>query len=322
MITRIGDIVINARVYSEASISSIRTHIEKNGSKYITYPKFIFLCGKGYDKEKLNTYKNSNRGIIQDFINKLLPDAKIVLSEQMWEEGFDENIDLLTFEEFLAEVSDAIILFVESPGSFCELGAFAYANALFSDKLVVVMDEQYRENQSFISTGPVLKAKKDGSKVVYAQIEDGALLASSEIRNVMLELADRIKSKKSTINKRIINDNHKQVYISSFIIEILEVLKIVQPISRTDLLQIYKLIKNYESFTLVKRDGHEFNREIKFGYILKLLQTANIIEEKLSIITLSDHNKLQSFMLKYSGYAMDRERNRIICKKYKYGEYV
>ena len=42
----------------------------------------------------------------------------------MWEDRFDNSIDLLIFEEFLAEVSDSIILFVESPGSFCELGAF------------------------------------------------------------------------------------------------------------------------------------------------------------------------------------------------------
>lgn len=313
---------MNVKVYSDESISSIRNHLEKRGSKYITYPKFIFLCGKGFDKSKKDSYKNSNRGIIQDYIKKLLPDVNIVLSEQMWEDGFDESIDLLTFEEFLAEVSDVIILFVESPGSFCELGTFAYADVLFGDKLVVVIDEKYRDSRSFISTGPVLKAKKDGSKVVYAQIEDGALLASSELRNEVLVLADTITSKRSQVNKRIINEDGNQVYISSFIIEILEVLRIVQPISKFDLLQLYKSIKNFESFTLVKRDGHVFSREIKFGYILKLLQTAGIILENSSIITLSDHRKAQNLMLKYSGNAMDRERNKIICRKYRYGEYV
>lgn len=313
---------MNVRVYSNTSISSIRNHLEKRGSKYITYPKFIFLCGKGFDKDKRDSYKNSNRCVIQNYIKKLLPDANIVLSEQMWEDSFDESIDLLTFEEFLAEVSDAIILFVESPGSFCELGAFAYANALFSDKLIVVMDEKYRDSRSFISTGPVLKAKKDGSKVVYAQINDGALLASSELRNEVLALTGTIKTKRSQINKRIINEDGNRVYISSFIIEILEVLKMVQPIQKYDLLQLYKAIKNFESFTLVKRDGREFSSEIKFRYILKLLQTAGVIEENSSIITLSDHRKPQNLMLKYSGNAMDRERNKIICRKYRYGEYV
>lgn len=50
-----------------------------------------------------------------------MPDINVVLSEQLWEDGFDSKIDLLTFEEFLAEVSDAIILFVESPDHFVNL---------------------------------------------------------------------------------------------------------------------------------------------------------------------------------------------------------
>ncbi len=54
-------------------------------------------------------------------MERSLPDINIVLSEQLWEDGFDSTIDLLTFEDFLAEVSDAIILFVESPGSFANL---------------------------------------------------------------------------------------------------------------------------------------------------------------------------------------------------------
>jgi hypothetical protein len=31
-------------------------------------------------------------------MEKLLPDVNIVLSEQLWEDGFDSKIDLLTFE--------------------------------------------------------------------------------------------------------------------------------------------------------------------------------------------------------------------------------
>ena len=141
---------MNANIYSEKCIASIRKHLDRSEHKYITYPKFIFLCGKGFDTQA--KYTQSNRGITDDFIRRLLPDTHIVLSERMWEDGFDNSIDLLIFEEFLAEVSDAIILFVESPGSFCELGAFAYADALFSDKLIIVMDEEYRESKSFIST--------------------------------------------------------------------------------------------------------------------------------------------------------------------------
>ncbi|MDD2220387.1 MAG: retron St85 family effector protein [Clostridia bacterium] len=313
---------MNTKIYCDESISSIRGHLEKRDYKYITYPKFIFLCGKGFDKNIRDSYWYSNRGIIHRYINKLLPDSHIVLSEQMWEDGFDNSIDLLTFEEFLAEVSDAIILFVESPGSFCELGAFAYADALFSDKLIVVMDEKYRGSRSFISTGPVLKAKGNGSKVLFAQIENGALLASQELRSEIITLVETIKMKQSRINKRLVNESENIIYVNSFIVELLELLKIVQPISVPDLLQLYKMIKGFKSFTFVKRTGEKFKREIKSGYILKLLQNSGIIQEKDSHIRLSNYKKTQNLMLKYHGNAMERERNRLICRKYRYGGLV
>ena len=314
-------ICLNANVYSESCIASIRKHLDKSEHKYITYPKFIFLCGKGFNSTE--EYKHSNRGIVEDFIKKLIPDTHIVLSEQMWEDGFDDSIDLLIFEEFLAEVSDAIVLFVESPGSFCELGAFAYADALFSDKLIIVMDEKHRGSKSFIATGPVLKAKEDGSKIVYAQTENGALLSSSELRSEILELVQMLKSKRSRVNKRNANEDKEHVYISSFLVEILEIIRLVQPISSSDLLQLYKEIKQFDGFTLVKRDGNKFKREIKFGYILKLLQTAKIIEiDSSMIIKFPNYAKTQHLMLKYFGNGIERERNRIICRKYRYGERI
>lgn len=255
-------------------------------------------------------------------MKKLLPDVHIVLSEDLWEDGFNDSIDLLSFEEFLAEVSDAIILFVESPGAFCELGAFAYADALFSDKLFIVMDEKYRDSQSFISTGPVLKAKENGSKVVYAQIENGALLASNELRTEMLALTETVKTKRSAMNKRTINNDENRVNISSFILEILELLRLSQPITSTDLIQLYKEIKGFKSFTFVKRNGEKFKPEVKTGYIWKLLKNAGILKEIAPYMILSNCDKTQHMMLKYYGNAMERERNRLICRKYRYGDRV
>lgn len=255
---------MQAKAFGENQIKNIRNHLDTRDAKYITYPKFIFLCGKGFDKSVEDSYWNTNRGIIHRYMEKLLPDINVVLSEQLWEDGFDSKIDLLTFEEFLAEVSDAIILFVESPGSFCELGAFAYADSLFSDKMIVVLDEAYRNSRSFISTGPVLKASDNGSKVVYAEIKYGALLASEELRSVVLDLTSRMKTKISSINKRTINKD-TNVYISSFIPEVLEIIRLAQPILSADLIQLYKDIKGIDTFTFIKRNGEAFSREIKIN---------------------------------------------------------
>ena len=311
---------MNKKIYSEKVLSNLQKHFERESSKYITYPKFLFLCGKGYSG--IEQYIETNRGILEEYIKKTCPDAFIVLSEQLWEDEFGTSIDLLTFEEFLAEVSDAIFLFVESPGTYCELGAFAYADVLFSNKLIIVMDEKYRNGKSFLADGPVSKAKKDGSSVVYAQLNDGALLSSNELRNVTLKLISKLQSKSAALNKRRQNKDANQIQINSFIIEILELIKIMQPITMQDLLQLYKAVKGFESFIFTKSDGTSYHSEIKVNYIFKLLECVNILKREGSHLRLVNYKKPQNLMLKYSGHAELIERNRVLCLKYRWGDKV
>ncbi len=127
------------------------------------------------------------------------------------------------------------------------------------------------------------------------------------------------------MNKRAVNKGNN-VFIRSFIAEIIELLKLVQPIQIADLIPLYKQIKGFDSFTLVNRAGNEFKREIKIQYIIKLLQTAEIIESigerELEVIRLCNYKKIQNLMLRYYGNGMDRERNRLLCRKYRYGEFI
>ena len=191
-------------------IESMKSHLGNDTNKFITYPKFVFLCGAAYSE---NEYAKTNRGVIDKYLKSKSDDIFIVLSEKLWEDSFDSNIDLLTFEEFLAEVSDAIILFVESPGSFCELGAFAYAEKLFSDKLIIVIDEKYKGDKSFIITGPTAKAKKDGAKVIYAPLSGTGLLSSADIRRIVDEKSTEFASKSSPSNKRHPNKDEASISV-------------------------------------------------------------------------------------------------------------
>lgn len=306
---------MDSRIYSEKILDSIKSHLEKNESKFITYPKFIFLCGKAIDGQ----YEKTNRSILQNYLQKQSEDIFIVLSERLWEESFNSNIDLLTFEEFLAEISDVIVLFCESPGSYCELGAFAYADKLFSDKLVIVIDEQYKEAKSFIMTGPVAKAKQDGATIVYAQLEGKGLLASKELRDMVREKVKQFSSKTATLNRRKCNTVQDQILISSFIVELLECIKLLQPISKSDLVELYKKIKGFSHFTFVKRDGDAFHNEIKYDYIIKLLSNVGLIKIVHDIITTTEYSKTQNLMLRYYGNGENKERNKLLCRKYRYG---
>lgn len=306
---------MDTRIFSDKMIRNMQKRVEKSEFKYITYPKFVFLCGAALDERE---YSKSNRGIIDKFIRTRTEDIFIVLSEKLWEDEFNSSIDLLTFEEFLAEISDCIILLVESPGSFCELGAFAYADTLFSDKLLVVVDNKYRGSKSFILTGPVAKVKGDGSDVVYAPLDGTGLLSSNELRKAILSRIQVLNSKYSSLNKRKINTDANFVSISSFIIESLELIKITQPIRQNDLIDLYKKVKGFHSFVLVKRNGDAFHTEIKINYIFKLLQTVGLISIINGLITTEYYTKMQNLMMKYYGKSESAERNRLICRKYRY----
>ncbi len=305
---------MDTRIYSNDMIDSLKAHLEKNEYKYMTYPKFVFLCGKAYDK-----YSSTNRGVIQDFMESKDDSLCFVLSEKLWDDTFNADIDLLTFEEFLAEVSDIIILFVESPGTYSELGAFSYADKLFNHKLILVIDTKYKNSKSFIMTGPVKKAKNNGAKIVYAPLDNGAPLGSSELRQEAESILENFKSAKSSQNRRKINVDSNSVLINSFILELLEIILMTQPISRADLIELYKQVKSFTSFTFTKTDGKEFNKEIKYEYILKLLETVGLIQITNNIITTQLKGKISNFMFKYYGNALERERNRLICRKYRYG---
>ena len=313
---------MNDHIYTSTFIENLQKHLDSKTNGYITYPKFFFLCGKGYDPNDSDSYNSSNRGIIHRYIQKLYPDMHIVLSERLWENTFDPSIDLLTFEEFLAEISDFIILFVESAGSFCELGAFAYADSLFGDKLMIIVDKKYENDFSFINIGPVSKAKKNKSKVIYSNIEESSFLSDDSIREAINQRIKSFSPRKAVNNKRKINTNQKEVYINSFIIEILELLKIVQPISESDLWNLYKRVKRFDQFELVKRDGTPFFKKIQNSYIVKLLKVSDIIDERNGFLYLKQSDKIENLMFDYSNYAIQRERSQLICRKYKNGELI
>ncbi len=83
--------------------------------------------------------------------------------------------DLLTLENLLARSVSAVVILVQSPGTFTELGAFSNHPHL-KNKLIVIMDPRYRKSQNFINTGPIRHLKKmTSSHVLYEEMNDSNL---------------------------------------------------------------------------------------------------------------------------------------------------
>jgi hypothetical protein len=78
--------------------------------------------------------------------------------------------DILEFESDLAQITELIILFCESAGSFAELGSFAIVDEIAARLLVVIRDH-YSNANSFITLGPILNLKNNHDYSVFV-IED------------------------------------------------------------------------------------------------------------------------------------------------------
>ena len=133
------------------------------------------------------------------------------------------------------------------------------------------------------------------------------------------EKVKQFSSKTAMLNRRKCNTVQEQILISSFIVELLECIKLLQPISKSDLVELYKKIKGFSHFTFVKRDGDAFHNEIKYDYIIKLLSNVGIIKIDHDIITAAGYSKTQNLMLRYYGNGEQKERNKLLCRKYRYG---
>lgn len=116
---------------------------------------------------------------------------------------FNTYSDLLLFEADLAYLTSAIIVFLESPGAIAELGAFSQISSL-SEKLLVVVSEQYHPRKSFISLGPI-RSLHDTKKYQHCLcvIPDGVPIDLEQHIEVIvdtLELKIRANNKNRSFN--------------------------------------------------------------------------------------------------------------------------
>lgn len=75
--------------------------------------------------------------------------------------------DLVTFENDLISISDAVVLVLESAGAIAELGLYCFPEP-YKSKLFVVVDKKYYEGEvSFISHGPLRLLDAENGIAVY-----------------------------------------------------------------------------------------------------------------------------------------------------------
>lgn len=124
-------------------------------------PNLIFLCGGPPQNGRAPGPYRSARDYFFRYVKANRPTiaTRLRFAEDIgrW---MDHQVfaDLLEVENYVADLADVIILFVESPGSIAELGAFS-ALTKVQPKILAVVNKKFRE-PSFISDGPVRRLQQ------------------------------------------------------------------------------------------------------------------------------------------------------------------
>lgn len=127
-------------------------------------PDYIFLCGG-----RLDDLSRSLRAHFYELKVKNKPSfgSRVLLAESAdnWYRSQVEFRDLLELEEHIAGLSGCVLLFVESPGAIAEFGAFSQMK-LIQEKLVVVVEDSFYGQQSFIRNGLIERTVRERPKTL------------------------------------------------------------------------------------------------------------------------------------------------------------
>lgn len=300
----------NWNLYPQKLLNELKSYHKK--VSYINsennLPKFVFLCG-----EDINLKSGGNRRIVSNFYKKVRKDIICVYSEDLCKIFKIDIVDLLSFEEILAELSDSIILFVESFGTVCELGAFAMNENLLN-KLLVFNGREHLGKKTFINDGPIRKLLANNeNSVIYADLN--AFLSDMKAYSSLIDFVPKIKECK-------INLDEKNVKLNSFLMELLELITILGPINKKDLIYIYKFIKQFKNYCYSGENNNKTIKAVEFNELLQLLINLGLIGQTIDkdVVITNKQFDFRNIMLSMTPYQFNSIRSKVLCRKYRYKE--
>lgn len=115
----------------------------------------IFVCGGNAQTDLRPQFKSFSEYNLTEF--------QIFQPEFAMENYFSDmggrQLDLGEFETLIGDLSHAIVIFPEAPGSFAETGYFSNIEKL-AEKVILVLDADRQRNDSFIMMGPARNYEK------------------------------------------------------------------------------------------------------------------------------------------------------------------
>lgn len=245
------------------------------------HPLFLFLCG-GDDSDPQYVCRREVERYVRinsRFKRVLTVKPEILLNEYA---PAIEGINLLELEAIIADLSDAILLFDESAGSLCELGAFAMSPPI-RRILTACIPERHFGKQTFVIQGPVrlIEANPtDLSSVIYLDIE--CPFSSPGLNDYLEELEENARK----FHHRKINRSPDEVDLGSFTRECLDLITVFAPLKDYELLEIYKEYKGFDAFSFKIGTLESPPRSLSYKVALAYLASTGLLAYDLAAGTL------------------------------------
>ena len=189
----------------------------------------VFVCG-GLVDVKQTVPPSFRAWFFQECANvdsKLEP---LLIVAESFKDYFKDDIytDLLIFEDDIASISSLIVIFLESPGSLVEFGAFGGRAEFYKKLLVIVPDDA--DKDSFINLGPLthIKRKCDTSVVFYPFPKKGV----EYDKEIVHTLINDTEKKLSRLDKTQGFDKNNRAHV---ILLVLEIIRLSFPITLTEI---------------------------------------------------------------------------------------
>ena len=247
----------------------------------LTAPRFVFVCGKKREDEaetiRSITIDNFEKKKVSNDYGKKCQSVLCVVSENLYVQDLAE--DIFTFEKMLAEISHKIIIISESPGTFCELGAFVM-DPESSKKTIVINEDNKDYKDSFITKVPIKLLENQDERCVILHNGISRIKTNTEFYRRMEDIANE---------KLIISPNFdpEEIRLQSLIFELANIIELFSPLeSAYEVELLYKRIKGFKSYTIKNTMSHKL-KNIKM--VLNLMEKMKLIYRSNGYYHLNNH---------------------------------
>lgn len=211
--------------------------------------QLMFLCGAN----RSAGVPSARREAIKRFIENMSPDFRVTYAEGVFNElmkiGHSRNV--LDLEHEISDIADKILIILESPSAFCELGAFAHQS--FRKKLIIVNNSEFKSERSFINTGPIAAAIEVKAPVLWYPMASDGVHNVDGIGSTFMELKASIEVKSSSRSVRFSGDISNLEATKASLYFVHDLVLFGGPLSYEELVELLVVAYGKKSYDMLKR---------------------------------------------------------------------